>query len=165
MTNKRTRLRVTTEGPDHIESRSDALAELAIARVPELLAFKRPRGAGEAFPFDLLILADREPRFSVFVKGFSSQRSKPHPEEIGDLECEVEASLLRAARKNPHPVVLFLFDADRGHGRFLRLDARPEPPSNAKTVLLTFPIENTITADSIRKLATELEQARLVRVG
>ena len=165
MADKRTRMRVTTNGPDYLISRSQSLAQLAIVRVPELLAFDRPNHAGDAFPFDFLVMEDEEARFSVVTRGFATSRAKIETEGIDDLELEVGADLVRQARKHPYPVVMFLFDADRDPGRFLRLDAQPEPPANAKSVLLTFPIENTITGASVRKLASELEQSRLARVG
>jgi hypothetical protein len=60
--------------------------------------------------------------------------------------------------------MLFLFDADMDPGRFLRLDTLPNP-GDAKTVVLSFPIENTITGDSIRALAAELAKERAVPVA
>ena len=165
MADKRTRLRVTTDGPGYLTSRSQSLAQLAVVRVPELLAFDRPNHAGDAFPFDLLVMEDEEARFSIVARGFATARAKIETDGIPDLECEVDANLVRQARKHPYPVVMFLFDADRDPGRFLRLDTQPEPAANAKVTLLTFPIENTITEASVRKLASELEQSRLARVG
>jgi hypothetical protein len=165
MTEKRTRIRVTTDGPDHLGWRSATLGELALARVPELLAFPRPKEAGEAFPFDFLVMVDGEARFSVAARGYGTLQAKIDPVEFTDLECAVEASLLRHAHKSPYPVLLFLFDADRDHGRFLRIDTLPRPKTGVKTVVLTFPIENTITAESVKELADELARSPLVRTG
>jgi hypothetical protein len=51
------------------------------------------------------------------------------------------------------------------NGRYLRLDTLPKPAEGAKTVVLSFPVENTITGDSIRALAAELAKERAVPVA
>ena len=159
-----TRFRVTTDGPAHITWRSELLAELAIMRVDELRLMKPPSGS-PAPPFQLVAASDSGICFIVQIAAYSSFRLKIEPESIPVLELEVEAERVRTALRIPTPVVVFLFDGDRDHGRYLRLDTLPEPAAGAKTVVLSFPVENTITGDSIRKLAAELARERRVPVA
>ncbi|MCI0701174.1 MAG: hypothetical protein L0241_08830 [Planctomycetia bacterium] len=155
------RVRVKVGGPDYIGLLAEKLAELALMRVSELTALKPPQGKPHPL-FDLVVTTDRGVCFFVEVKSYSSFQLKIEPESIPVLELEVDADQIRTARESATPVVMFLFDGDRGHGRFLRLDRLPEPEADAKTVLLSFPIENTITAESIRVLAAEIAKERLV---
>jgi hypothetical protein len=158
------RVRVTTDGPAHLVWRSELLAELAVLRVEGLILMKPPRGASD-LPFPLVAMSAGGVCFFVEVAGYSSHRLKIEPESIGVLELEFDAERVRTARHILTPTILFLFDADRDHGRFLRLDTAPEPAPKAKTVVLSFPVANTITADSIRALAEALGKGRAVPVA
>jgi hypothetical protein len=160
MSNSTTAARVTTRGPDYLEWRSAVLAKLAIVRVPELTPLEPPKNSAADLPTSYVVVAPGGLVFFVVAKGYSSFRLKIDPEQIPVLEWEAAADLVRAARESVTPVVLFLFDADRDHGRFLRLDTLPEPEAGARSVVLSFPIENTITRDSIQNLAAELGRTR-----
>jgi len=148
-----------------LEWRGDLLAELAILRVPELVALKRPKGSQEILPFKFLVTSRDGLCFFVEPRGFSSSQLRVKPAELTSLdtwEWEADAKLVREACASPNPVVLFLFDADLDPGRYLRIDTLPEPARGAKTVLLSFPIENAITAESVRALADEIAKQREV---
>ena len=95
----------------------------------------------------------------------SSMRMKRDPRNIPDWELKTHAEVIRKSRKSLNPVVAFLFDADSDYGRFSRLDTFPDPDADADSVVITFPIENTITPEGVRSLVTELERSRLVRTG
>jgi hypothetical protein len=158
------RVRVTTDGPDHLIWRSELLAELAIMRVGELTIFKPPRG-GLALPFQFVAVSSSGSCFAGEVAAYSSCLLKIEPESIAVLELEVDAERVRTARQIRTPTFMFLFDADRDHGRYLRLDTQPKPADGAKTVVLSFPVANAITADSVRALVVALEKERAVPVA
>ena len=159
-------VRVITEGPPHLVWRTPLLTELALARIPELVEFKQTgKAPNPEVPYDFLVVVPGGRTFYVTALGYSSFQLKIEPESIPVLELEVEADRVRTAHRSPTPVVMFLFDADRDHGRYLRLDTLPELSAGAKTVLLSFPIQNTITGDSIRALVGELAKERAVPVA
>jgi hypothetical protein len=160
--------RVTAEGSDSAEERADKLGELTCFESgllnPGLLTLKPIRGQSHPL-FDLVMTTDAGFIFFVLVAGYSARRSKLDPESIPVLELELAAERVRAARQSPTPVVMFLFDTDRGRGRYLRLDTLPRPGDGARTVVLSFPIANAITPDSIRALADSLGKERPVPVA
>lgn len=158
------RFRVSTDGPDYIGVLGEKLAELAIMRVSELTVMKPPPGKLHT-PFDLIATTDSGVCFLVEIRAYSSFQHKIEPELIPVLELEVNAEHVRTVRQSPTPIVVFLFDGDRGHGRYLRLDTFPKPADDAKTAVLSFPIENTITGESIRTLADEIARERAVPVA
>jgi hypothetical protein len=163
-TTEPTRVRVKSSGLEHIAILAEKLAELAILRVPELSVLKRQDGKSSAL-FDFVVTSDKGVCFFVDVKSYSSFGLKIEPDSIPVLELEVDTNHLQIARRSPTPVAMFLFDGDRGHGRYLRLDTLPKPDDSARTVVLAFPVENTITGDSIRALAAELAKERPVPVA
>jgi hypothetical protein len=165
MPEKRDHIRVDTDGPAYLVWRGELLAELALAQVEELVVLKRPKESQTDFSFDFVVTAHAGLCFFVEVKAFSSMRLQREPRNIPDWHLKTDAEVVRNGRKSLNPVVAFLFDADSDYGRFLRLDTLPEPAADANTVVLAFPIENTITADRVRNLVTELERSRLVRTG
>jgi len=158
------RFRVTTDGPDYLVWRSELLAELAVMRVTGLTALKPPNGSSE-LPFQLVAASAAGVCFQIEVAAYSSYRLKIEPEALAVLELAIDAGRVRAAGDSATPVVLFLFDGDRDHGRYVRLDTLPKPAAGAKTVVLAFPVENTITGDSVRGLAAELARERRVPVA
>jgi hypothetical protein len=156
-----TRFRVTTGGPEYIALLGEKLAELAIVRVRGLSVMKSSDSKAN-LPFDFVAASQTGTCFLVQIAAYSSFQLEIEPGSISVLELEVKPDQIRAVRQSPTPVVVFLFDGDRTHGRYLRLDTLPEPAKSAKTVVLSFPIENTITGESIRTLADEIAKERLV---
>lgn len=153
--------RVSASGPAYVGWRAELLAELALARVPEFIVLK----SKDDLPFDFIVTTKDGLCFFVEVKSFSSLREEGNPKEATSLQFRADSDVVRNARRSLNPVILFLVDADRDHGRFLRLDTQPEPEDGAKSVLLNFPIENTLTALNLKSLASQLEKERQVRVG
>ena len=156
---------VTSEGPPHIVWRTPQLAELALARVPELAEVSNLDTAAPGVPSDFLVLTPNAVPISIVARGYSSRKCKIEPAIVPVLEWKADAKLILAATRSRDPVVMYLFYADRDHGRYLRLDTLPEPADGAKTVVLSFPVENTISGDSIRALAEELAKERAVPVA
>lgn len=158
-TTEKARCRVKTGGPEHVAILAEKLAELAILRVPSL-SILAPLKDRPSDLFDFAVSSDDGVCFFVAVKSYSSFGLKIVPDPIPVLELGVKAEWVQTARHSPTPVVLFLFDGDRGHGRFLRLDTLPKPADDATTVVLSFPVENAITGDSIRALVEGLARER-----
>jgi hypothetical protein len=150
-------LELAPGGPEYVGWRSRILAELALARVPELTVFKDPPGQ----EYELVVATDDGLFFQVGVRGFSSFRTRSERiEAIPELRWPVPAREVRRARRNLSPVVLFLFDADRDHGRYARLDVLPAPARGAKSVTVSFAVSDVLTRDGVERLVTELRASR-----
>jgi hypothetical protein len=150
-------LELAPGGPEYVGWRSRILAELALARVPELTVFKDPPGQ----EYELVAATDDGLFFQVGVRGFSSFRTRSERiEAIPELRWPVPAREVRRARRTLSPVVLFLFDADRDHGRYARLDVLPAPARGAKSVTVSFAVSDVLTRDGVERLVTELRASR-----
>lgn len=109
------RVRVKTGGPDHVEILADKAAELAILRVPEL-ASSRPQNGKSSVLFDFIVSADSGICFLVKIESYSASHLKMgEPDAIPVLELSMSADYAWIACHSPTPVVMFLFDGDRGH--------------------------------------------------
>ena len=140
----------TKKMPEHVGWRSDLLAELALARIPGLKAYKLT----DQKPFDKLAVTERGFCFFVMTRGFSSiATGEEDADSVDELVCPFDAELVAHARRNQSPVVLFYFNADTDHGRYLRLDTLPD--TDVKELRL--PIANTITKASVQKLIREMQ--------
>jgi hypothetical protein len=152
-------------GPAYPEWNSKFLAELALLRVTEFTIYQRPV-TGADLDHDFLVTAAGGLSLFIQVRGFSSHHQKVKaPATVPEWRWAVEADTVRKARRSPTPLVLFLFDANTECGRFARLDTLPEPPRTARTVVVAFPVENTITPDRLRELAAELRQPHHAATG
>ena len=142
--------KTTKRMPEYVGWRSDLLTELALARIPGLKAYKLT----DQEPFDKLAVTDRGFCFFVMTRGFSSMASGiKNSDSLEELKCRCEPAMLSRAHQNRSPVVLFYFDADTDHGRYLRLDTLPDRDITE----LRFPLENTITKASVQKLIREMQ--------
>jgi len=142
--------------PDYLGWRSELLGQLALARLPNITVFK----PGPDLRADYLVASNDGFCFFVIVQAFSSIRlDLPNVAELGALDWRVNRSLIQRAKRSRIPVVLFLFDADTGHGRFLRLDSLPLPRKAARSVRLRLPNENAITRESLELLVSQLHSA------
>jgi hypothetical protein len=158
MSRKQTSVVVKTQGPDYLDWRGELLGELALVRHPDLAIHKRTSGPPPELPYDFLVTTTDGLCFYVEIKAFSSMRLGIEDQEsIPELLWSVDADLVRRARESRNPVVLFLFDADGEHGRYLRLDTLPAPAPNARQVMLRFPVERTISSESLERLVAELQ--------
>jgi hypothetical protein len=157
MSEKRTSISIDATGPAYLAWRGQLLAELALVRIPELLVHKRPEHAAPDLEYDFLVSTVDGLCFFVKFKSFSSIRQKSrHVDTADELRLTVDADFIRRACANQTPVLLFLFDADADHGRFLRLDTLPEPASDDKHYVLRFPKKNTIDKESLEKAIAAL---------
>lgn len=119
--------------------------------------FKDPPGQ----EYDLVVATDDGLFFQVGVRGFSSFRiNAERIDTIPELRWPVPAGEVRRARRNLSPVVLFLFDADRDHGRYARLDVLPAPARGARTVTVSFPVSDVLTRDGVGRLVAQLRASR-----
>jgi hypothetical protein len=140
----------TKKMPEYVDWRSDLLAELALARIPGLKAYKLT----DQKPFDKLAVTERGFCFFVLNRGFSSMASGDNDvDSANELVCPCDSEMLLRAAQNQSPVVLFYFNADTDHGRYLRLDTLPDTTVDE----VRLPIANTITKASVQKLIREMQ--------
>jgi hypothetical protein len=98
------------------------------------------------------------------VKAFSSfSLAIEDVERVGELRWLLDARAVREARSSHSPVVLFLFDADTDHGRYLRLDTLPPPTSEARSLAVRLPISATINQLNLEMLIAALQEERSAR--
>ena len=162
MSNNLTAIRIGSNQPSYVAWRGELLAELALARIPGLVVHKRPDRAPADLAYDFLVVTDRGACFFVAVNAFASFRMTAHRGDIREapeLHWMVDADLVRRVRASESPFVLFLFDADTEHGRYLRLDMLPDPGPKAEFLQVRFPVENTITKESLTRFIADLEKA------
>jgi hypothetical protein len=159
MSDKRTSVEVKTTGPPYLAWRGELLAELALARLPGLVVHKRPERSSSDLPCHFLAATDHGLCFFVVVKGFSSSRIDLRDvDAVRELRWSIDADPIRRARASENPFILFLFDADTDHGRYLRLDTLPDPPAEGRQVAVRFPIEHTIIRETIEELIADLQR-------
>jgi hypothetical protein len=155
MSAKRTALAIKTTGPSYLDWRGRLLAELALARIPELIVYKSP----DHPPYDFLAATAQGFCFFVNVKAFSSfHLDVADVETVPELRWSLDADSVRRARVSHSPVLLFLFDADTGHGRYLRLDTFPVPGSQTRRLTVRLPVEHTINKENLEKLIADLQE-------
>jgi hypothetical protein len=148
--------------PIYVGWRGELLAELALARVPGLIVNKRPDRPDFDLAYHFLVVTDRGSCFFVGVKAFSSsKRGLSDVEESGEWRWHLDAALVRDARRNRSPFVLFLFDADREEGRYLRLDTLPAPARDVRRITVRLPIENTINRSNLETMIASLQADRI----
>lgn len=160
MTDNRDSIEVTTDGPSYLGWRGELLAELALARVPGLVVHKRSECPSANIVYDFLAATEDGTCFFVVVKSFSSFRSRARGVAgAAELKVRIDADLVRRASRSHSPVILFLFDADSEHGRFLRLDTLPVPADDAEFVVVRIPRGQTINRENLELLIAELQVA------
>jgi hypothetical protein len=161
MPDKQTSVEVKTTGPEYVGWRAELLAELALARVPDLIVHKRPGTPPAELPYHFLVSNEHGLCFFVEARGFSSfQLGIEDVGAVRELRWSVDADLVRQARRSRSPFFLFFFDADTDHGRYLRLDTLPEPRPEVRRLALHFPFEQAISKDSLEGLVAQMERAR-----
>jgi hypothetical protein len=146
--------------PSYVSWRGQLLTELALARLPELTVHARPERPVSDLPYDFLVVAEYGLCFFVVVRAFSSfHLGIRDVSTLPELRCPVDADLVRRARASRSPCVLFLFDADTDHGRYLRLDTLPAPAPGARRLVVGFPVEQTISRENLEKWIAGLQRA------
>lgn len=146
--------------PAYVGWRSELLAKLALSRIPSLAIVHVSQDHG----YDYVVTSDDGLTFCLVVRA----RSSLHDEirEIHALEfvdVDLPRGLLERARTSLCPVVLFFFDADSGHGRYLRLDTLAEQQLAKQYVSL--PIDHTITTRSLNRMLQTLRTDGMAAVS
>lgn len=160
MSDSQTSVIVETAGPSYLGWRGELLAELALARVPELVVTKLADNRRMDLGFDFLVAVPGGFCFFIQVEAFSSLALRLSDiAGVPELRWSAPADLLRRAHASHGPVFLFLFDADTDHGRYLRLDALPEPNLDQGEVVVHLPIEQSINRANLLRLVAELRAA------
>lgn len=150
---------IKTTGPDYLGWRGDLLAELALARLPRLTVHKRPEGRSSSIPYDFLVETAKGFCFYVLARAFSSfQLGIAHVERVGVLHWSLYADLIYRARESRSPILLFLFDADTDHGRFLRLDTLAVPRDKTGRLTVHLPVEQTINRENLEREVAALQK-------
>jgi hypothetical protein len=136
--------------------RADLLARLALARLSnKTIIEEETRG-----PFDYFVKTEDGVEFFVEVRALSSIREKIREiETIEELRWKIPNRLVQSAQRENRPVALFVFDADTGHGRFLRLDSLNILPNPALQRTVRLPRENTITKETLSRLIGEMRKS------
>lgn len=152
---ERKSVNIETSGPSYLGWRGELLAELALAKVPGLILYKPAMDVS----YDFCITTSKGFCFFVVVKTFSSiKRGIEHIESLDELRWHIDTKLVRQAHDSYNPVVLFLFDADTDHGRYLRLDTLPVPGAGIRMQTVRFPKENTINKQSLGQFVVHLQE-------
>jgi len=145
---------ITTGGPHYVGWRGELLAELALARVPELSVHKPKEDCG----YDFLIATPSGVCFFVLAKSFSSKKLNIRDiDQIAELRWRINTDHIVHAKEGHTPVFVFLIDADTDHGRYLRLDTIDVHNKSSQVQTIRFPLDNTIDKDGIEKLVATLQ--------
>jgi len=146
---------VPSSSPAYAGWRGELLAQLALSRVPGLTIYQSPSQA----PFDFLASTSDGFCFFVEAKAFSSTRQHIREiEAVSELRWRLPSNVMEAAARSHTPVMLFLFDADTGHGRFLRLDDLPAN-HGGRYLTVRLPVQNTITKENLQQRIEQMRQA------
>lgn len=139
--------------PSYLGWRGKLLARLALSRLPNVTITEQPKEGR----YDFSATTADNLTFLVEVKTLSSIRDGILDiETISELRRQVPTEFLRNAKSTQCPVILFLFDADTDHGRFLRVDNLDWGTTSARFQTVRFPRANTITTQSLYRLLLEL---------
>lgn len=150
---------IKTGGASYVGWRGELLAELALARLPELSVHKPKEDCG----YDFLVATPSGVCFFVLLRAFSSKRSNMRQiEEIDELRWTLETQQILRAQESHTPVFIFLIDADTDHGRYLRLDTLQVRKESSDRQTIRFPRKNTIDKKGIERLVAGLERSEKV---
>jgi HD superfamily phosphohydrolase len=142
--------------PNYIGWRGELLAKLALSRLSNLTITEQPREGR----FDFSVMTNDDFDFLIEVKAFSSMRQQIRDIETFELlRWQLPTVFLQKAKSMRCPVVLFLFDADTEHGRFLRVDNLELRSASARFQSVRFPRENTITKESLERMLRDLRSS------
>jgi hypothetical protein len=138
----------------YIGWRTELLAKLALSRLPGITVTERPLKGKFAFS----VMTSTGFSFLLEVKGISSMREKIRDiETVSELRWRVQTALLKRLKTMRCPVVLFLFDADTEHGRYLRIDNLRLVAAAVQTQSIRIPLENVINTEGLHRMLKDLE--------
>jgi len=150
-------LHLKSSGTEWVDRRGAALAKMALLTTRGLTIFENMYTKA----YDYAVATEDGMFIRIRVEAYSSRLAGV--ERVGvipDLRWSLATDVVRQARASKAPVVLLLFDADSGHGRFARLDVLPAPPRGAKSMAISLPLSNTVDPASLRCLVAELRGSR-----
>jgi hypothetical protein len=154
MSERTTLQQVAIASPKYVHWRGELLAQLALSRVPSLVVYQSP----EQHEYDFLVSTQTGFCFFVEVQAFSSIHERiRNVDTVDELRWRIRKELVQRANESRSPVILFLFDADTDHGRFLRLDTLPPMSTSGQLRTVRFPICNVICRNRLQELVDELE--------
>ena len=142
----------------YVEWRAELIAKLALTRAGLIV-----QDAPAPQPFDLLVSTPGGLYFLVETAGYSSMHSRRGPRidrSNAPLRWPVDVSVLQAAAQVNLPAVLFVIDADREVGHYVRLDRLPPPNSNQRTTSVALTADRDLTPAAIAALVSELHHDR-----
>jgi hypothetical protein len=144
-------------GPEYVGWRGELLTELALTRLAKLAEVEIFRPAADQ-GYDFIVSTPKGRFMFIQTKGFSSNAAGiKNPAQVDELRWRVPKEIIKKAQESRSPVLLFLFDADTDHGRFLRLDTLTIIDAKSNFETLIFPRQNTINEANLLKLLVELE--------
>ena len=147
---------IKSGGANYVGWRGELLAELALARLPELSVHKPKEDCG----YDFLVATPSGVCFFVLVKAFSSKALNARQiEEINELRWRIDTQQILRAGAGHTPVFIFLIDADTDHGRYLRLGTLHARNGSSDSQTIRFPRENTIDRKGLENLVAGLEKS------
>jgi hypothetical protein len=139
--------------PSYLGWRGELLAKLALSRLPNVTITEQP----DEGRYDFSATTAENFIFMIEVKALSSIRENIRDiQTVEELRWRLPTSFLRKAKSAACPVILFLFDADTEHGRFLRVDNLILSNTSAQVQTICFPRTNTITTQSLYRMLLEL---------
>jgi hypothetical protein len=150
-------LHLKSSGTEWVDRRGAALAKMALLTTRGLTIFENMYTKA----YDYAVATEDGMFIRIRVEAYSSRLAGvERVEAIPELRWTLDADVIRQARASRAPVVLLLFDADTGHGRYARLDVLPAVPRGAKSVAVSLPLSNTAHPASLRCLVAELRGSR-----
>ncbi|HEY0150969.1 MAG TPA: hypothetical protein VGB92_03165 [Longimicrobium sp.] len=150
-------LHLKSSGTEWVDRRGAALAKMALLMTRGLTIFENMNTKA----YDYAVATEDGMFIRIRVEAYSSRLAGV--ERVGtipELRWTLDADVVRQVRASRAPVVLLLFDADTGHGRYTRLDVLPAVPRGAKSVAVSLPLSNTADPASLRCLVAELRGSR-----
>ena len=150
-------LHLKSSGTEWVARRGAALAKMALLTTLELTIFENLYSKAYDYAVateDGMFIRMRVDAYSAKLAGVEGVDAVP------ELRWTLAADVVRQARASKAPVVLLLFDADSGHGRYARLDVLPAPARGAKSAAISLPLSNTVNPASLRCLVAELRVSR-----
>jgi hypothetical protein len=139
--------------PAYVRWRGELLAQLALSRLPGIAVTPQPMEGR----FDYAVMTSNGSRFLIEVKCLSSFHNRIRRiDTMPELKWRIATSLIRLAHSMSCPVVLFVFDADTEHGRYLRIDNLKLLPTKGNLQRVKLPLENTITEASLDRMLREI---------
>lgn len=144
----------TSDLPGYAAKRSELVAKLALSRLEGAEIFENDGAGDRGWDFHVKLPDGRD--FFVEVKSYSSFNTKNQWRVKQDsLEYRFPKSLGRY-RNYPHPIFLWLIDADTEKGYYLRLDRLNIPGDCGPSFTGKIPPSDDLSAASLERMINGL---------